>query len=84
MSQIWRAGYIIQADYIFEMLEPVPKGYASRDSMKLLFEYKFAEDLKKAQPALKKVVLACVEAGNIGPTLSCSLEYIKYMSSVGS
>ncbi len=83
--QIWRAGASYRPTTYSRCWNRCSRATrAVTDSINLLFECKLAEDLEKAQPALKKVVLACVEAENIALTFSASLEYIKYISSVGS
>jgi len=80
--QIWRAGCIIQADYLSEMLKPIMAEYKKKDSMNLLFESPIANDLKKGQPSLKKVVAAAVLNDHVVPALSSSLDYIKYTTSL--
>lgn len=80
--QIWRAGCIIQADYIAELLKPIFDNYKQKDTMNLLFEPATAKDLKKTQTALKRVVLAAVGGDHVVPAISSSLDYIKYQSSL--
>lgn len=81
--QIWRAGCIIQADYIADMLEPIFADYKKLDTMNLLFQKAPCADLKKCQPALKRVVGAAVAGDFVVPALSASLEYVKYSCSTG-
>lgn len=81
--QIWRAGCIIQADYIAEMLKPVFEAYESRQDMNLLHEKSVAQDLKKGVSGLKRVSLKAVEADHVLPSLTASLEWIKYQVSTG-
>jgi len=80
--QIWRAGCIIQADGIAEIIKPIMQAHHERDSMNLLFEPAFAKPLKEGYASLKKVVLASAAADHIVPSLSASLEYIKYQSNL--
>ena len=51
--------------------------------MNLLFEDAPAHDLKKGQPALKRIVGAAIANDHVVPALSASLEYIKYQTSLG-
>jgi len=78
--QIWRAGCIIQADYIVEMFEPIFKKYKTKDTMNLLFEPAVARELKDGLPSLRRVVAKAVMGDHIVPALSGSLEYIKYQT----
>ncbi|KAK4941577.1 hypothetical protein LTR28_008864 [Elasticomyces elasticus] len=55
--QIWRAGCIIQADYIADMLQPVFDRCAAKGDVNLLFEEEVARDLRKGQSALRTVVV---------------------------
>ena len=77
--QIWRAGCIIQADYISDLLEKVyNEGHGDGN---LVCNRHVAEYLTKYYPALKKVVLKATEADANIPSLSASLEYVKYSGS---
>ena len=78
--QIWRAGCIIQADYISDLLHPIFAAYADKNILNLLFEAPVAKDLKNGQPALKRVVVAVLAEDHVIPALGSSLEYIKYMT----
>ncbi|KAI4741464.1 6-phosphogluconate dehydrogenase C-terminal domain-like protein [Aureobasidium sp. EXF-12298] len=78
--QIWRAGCIIQADYIASLLEPIFAEFRNTDTMNLLFEKTVASDLKKGQPALKRVVVQAVLGDHVVPAISSSLDYIKYQT----
>ncbi|KAK4991032.1 hypothetical protein LTR50_002110 [Elasticomyces elasticus] len=79
--QIWRAGCIIQADHIADMLQPIFDCRAAEDDVNLLFEEEVARDLRKGQSALKTVVVEATRADHVVPSLSASLEYIKYSCS---
>jgi 6-phosphogluconate dehydrogenase len=82
--QIWRAGCIIQADYLAELLEPIFEDYKARDSMNLLLEPTIAKEFKNGFPSLRKVVVRSVENDFIIPALSATLEYIKYQTNTGT
>ena len=75
--QIWRNGCIIRADYISDMLEEIftKSSEADRD---LMHRPRIAEELKSNFPSLKKIVMKGVESNAIIPSLSASLEYLKY------
>ena len=77
--QIWRAGCIIQSDHISDLLEEVYKTDPSEAN--LLTNRKIAKVLSDCIPALKRVVLKSISANARVPSLSASLEYIKYMGS---
>ncbi|EON66153.1 6-phosphogluconate dehydrogenase [Coniosporium apollinis CBS 100218] len=75
--QIWRAGCIIQEDHIANMLQPIFESSNERMmNMKLIDEV--SADLHKNYEPLKKVVLKGTEWDNYVPSLSASLEYLKY------
>ena len=81
LLQVWRAGCIIQADYINrDLLTPI---YSSKpkESINPLYAPTVAAELKKGFPALRKVVVAATEGDHIIPSLSASLEYLKYQTS---
>lgn len=81
--QIWRAGCIIQADYISdEILKPVFLN-KDRKTVNLLYEQNVAKAFKDGYPKLKKVLAAAMEGDFIVPSLSATLEYIKYQSNTG-
>lgn len=91
--QIWRAGCIIQADYISdEILKPVFDAWAARkgkrhpkgqgESINLLLEQRVVDDLKKGYPSLKNVVAKAVEADHVVPAMSATSEWIRYVSGV--
>ena len=80
--QIWKAGCIIEADYIlFEILAPVlTDENRSADNTNLLFNRKAMQDVKKCFLSLRKVVAKCVETDQVVPALSASLEYFKVVT----
>lgn len=74
--QIWRNGCIIKADYITDMLaETFKDPNADRD---LLHNARFAQELKHAFPALKEIVGKGVQYDAVIPSLSATLEFLKY------
>lgn len=79
VTQIWRAGCIIQADYIADIMEEVYKEHGRHKPRNPLYISKFEEELTKAYPPSKRVVLKSIEANAVIPCLSASLEYLKYI-----
>jgi 6-phosphogluconate dehydrogenase len=79
--QIWRAGCIIQADYISdEILAPVLKSEPSSEDLNLNFSSRVADDVRKCFPALRRVVAKAVETDQAIPAISATLEYFKVVS----
>ncbi|TKA67671.1 hypothetical protein B0A55_08646 [Friedmanniomyces simplex] len=83
LLQVWKAGCIIQADYISKhLLHPI---YSTRqtkpESTNPLLETSVASDLKRGFPSLRKAVARAVEADHVVPALSATLEYMKYQTS---
>ena len=76
--QIWRAGCIIQWDALADMLEEHFNVHGTDENRNLLFESKFADELNKGFAPLKKVVGKGVEVNAVIPSLSATLEYMKY------
>lgn len=75
--RIWRAGCIIQEEYIADLLEPIFA--SSRDeitNMKLIEEV--SSHLRDNYNDLKSMVLRATETDQYVPSLSASLEYMKY------
>lgn len=80
--KIWRAGCIIQADYISdELLAPIMKSSpTSVTDMNLLFSPRVMEDVKKVYPSLRRVVAKAMETDQVVPALSSTLEYFKIVT----
>jgi 6-phosphogluconate dehydrogenase len=79
--QIWRAGCIIQADYISdEILAPILKSKPSSDELNLNFSSRVAQDIRNCFPALRRVVAKAVETDQVAPAMSATLEYFKIAS----
>jgi len=82
--RIWRAGCIVQSDYISDLLQPL---YIDNEKSNgeplsnILLSKSVAVDIGKYYPALKRVVLVAIEHGASVPALTASLEYFKYVSS---
>ncbi|KAF1810062.1 6-phosphogluconate dehydrogenase C-terminal domain-like protein [Eremomyces bilateralis CBS 781.70] len=78
--RIWRAGCIIQAGHIADMLEPVFHSDNAQEqpimNIKLIDEV--SSVLHENFQPLKNVVLKAMEWDNYVPSLSASLEYVKY------
>jgi 6-phosphogluconate dehydrogenase len=72
--QIWKAGCI--SSLLEEIFHPVSGG--KHKNYNLLYESKIVEELKKGYESLKKVVLKSVETNAIVPSMSATLEYLKY------
>ena len=75
--QIWRNGCIIRADYIADLLEDIFRKPGDQDR-DLLHHEVIAAELKSNFPALKKVVTMGVETNAIIPSISATLEYLKF------
>ena len=78
--QIWRAGCIIRADHMADVLQPIFDNYKRKDTMNLLFESAVAEELRDGLPSLRNVVTKAIQGDHIVPALGASLEYIKYQT----
>lgn len=77
--KIWRAGCIIQEEYISDLLMPALTSGTRIMNIKLIDEV--AAELNEHYDALKLVVLTAIEADCYVPSLSASLEYQKYEGS---
>ncbi|KAN0077605.1 6-phosphogluconate dehydrogenase, C-terminal-like protein [Elaphomyces granulatus] len=74
--QIWRAGCIIQEEYIADMLQPILESGVQIMNIKLIDEV--AAELRNNYDSLKQVVLKGTAADAYLPAMSASLEYLKY------
>jgi len=82
LLQIWRAGCIIQADNISSsLLLPIYKDWTTKPTKNPLYEPAIARDLKRGLGSLKEIVLLAIEKDHPVPSLSASLEYLKYQTS---
>jgi len=78
--QIWRAGCIIQSDHISSLLSAIfhPSSTSQHKNHNLLFEPTIVSDLKAGFESLKRIVGKGVEVNAITPSMSATLEYLKY------
>ncbi|KAL8873860.1 MAG: hypothetical protein Q9174_000740 [Haloplaca sp. 1 TL-2023] len=76
VMQIWRNGCIIRADYITDMLAEIFKDPDA--DVDLLHSKRIAQELADAFPALKEIVARAVQHNSIVPSLSATLEFLKY------
>ncbi|KAL8673082.1 MAG: hypothetical protein Q9168_002505 [Polycauliona sp. 1 TL-2023] len=74
--QIWRNGCIIKADHITDMLADIFQ--EPRADLDLLHNKRIAQELRQAFPALKEIVMKGIEHNAIVPSLSSTLEFLKY------
>ena len=81
--RIWRAGSIVQSDYIADLLQPLYfDNEKSHDEplSNILLSKPIAADIEKYYSKLKRVVLVAIEYGAHVPAITASLEYFKYVS----
>ncbi|KAM7196930.1 6-phosphogluconate dehydrogenase, C-terminal-like protein [Naviculisporaceae sp. PSN 640] len=78
--QVWRAGCIIQSDAIVDFFEEVYKT-GEQDDDNLLASRSVAQQLHRAIPGLKQVVVRAIDADLHVPALTASLEFFKYSGS---
>lgn len=78
--QIWRAGCIIQSDHINALLSDIfhPNSNAVHKNHNLIYEPVIVEDLKNGFESLKRIVAKGVECSAVIPSMSATLEYLKY------
>ncbi|KAI5846113.1 6-phosphogluconate dehydrogenase C-terminal domain-like protein [Tricharina praecox] len=74
--RIWRNGCIIRSDYIADLIQPVYE--KQEDLQNLLTSKTVVEEVKKTFPALKRTVARGLEWDAHMPSLSASMEYLKY------
>lgn len=81
--QIWRAGCIIQSEHIANLLQREfdAKSEAGDRIMNMKLIDKVSSALQRNFDALKEVVLKATEWDSYVPSISASLEYIKYLAS---
>jgi 6-phosphogluconate dehydrogenase len=82
--QIWKAGCIIQSDHISSLLYDifVSKSFTSENDHSLLYHSTVADELKATFDSLKKVVVRGTLGNAVIPSLSATLEYLKYEGNV--
>ncbi|KAJ5183993.1 6-phosphogluconate dehydrogenase decarboxylating [Penicillium capsulatum] len=74
--QIWRAGCIIQSDYIADMLQP-PLSHKKRVT-NMKFVDQVSKELHKSFGALKEIVIQGTLSDQYMPAIAATLEYLKY------
>ncbi|KAI9673580.1 MAG: hypothetical protein M1817_002216 [Caeruleum heppii] len=74
--QVWRAGCIIQADHIADMLESIFSCKGTDNN--LLDHPSIAKEMRMGFDPLRRVVSAGVGVNAVIPSLSATLEYLKY------
>ncbi|KAL8693107.1 MAG: hypothetical protein Q9218_001993 [Villophora microphyllina] len=74
--QIWRNGCIIKADYITDILADIFKN--PQADIDLLHNERVAEELSRAFQPLKETVTKGVQHNSVIPSLSATLEFLKY------
>lgn len=76
--QIWRAGCIIQSEYIADMFQPLlASGNQELTNMKFLDQ--IARELQHNYSAIKDIVRTGVSVDHYLPAISSTLEYMKYI-----
>lgn len=75
---IWRNGCIIRSDHISDLLQPPLSSSPDLPIMNLKLIEEVGVDLHQNYPALKEIVAKGVEWDAYVPSLSASLEYLKY------
>ncbi|KAF2848565.1 6-phosphogluconate dehydrogenase-like protein [Plenodomus tracheiphilus IPT5] len=81
--QIWRAGCIIQADYISdEILAAILKSNPTSQDLNLNLSPRVAQDVRNCFPALRRVVAKAVETDQVVPAMGATLEYFKISTGV--
>ncbi|KAJ5923351.1 6-phosphogluconate dehydrogenase decarboxylating [Penicillium verhagenii] len=73
--QIWRAGCIIQSDYIADLLQP-PLSKTSMSNMKFIDTV--SQELHNSFDALKDIVIEGTKSDQYMPAISATLDYLKY------
>ncbi|KAE8442051.1 hypothetical protein EG329_003908 [Mollisiaceae sp. DMI_Dod_QoI] len=78
--RIWRSGCIIQADHISSLLAQIfhPESKAKHKNHNLLYEPLVVDELKSGFEPLKRILLKSVQENAIVPSMSATLEYLKY------
>ncbi|KAM0444373.1 hypothetical protein ACHAO4_010216 [Trichoderma viride] len=74
--RIWRAGCIIQSEFIADLLEPRLKENRTLTNIKL--DSSVGRELQCSYSALKQIVSRGIAADHYLPALTATLEYVKY------
>jgi 6-phosphogluconate dehydrogenase len=84
VCQIWRSGCIIQADHISSLLRAIyhPAAASPHKNHNLLYEPSIVAELKAGFEPLKRIVKKGVETNAIIPSMSATLEWLKYIGNL--
>lgn len=77
--QIWRAGCIIQSEYIADMFQPLLSRSENQGLTNMKFLDVVAEELQRNYRPIKDVVMTGVSFDHYLPAISSTLEYMKYI-----
>ena len=77
--RIWREGCIIQSSQIADMLEAALSAEQGKQVTNMKLLKPVSQALNANYPSLKNVVLKTTECDAVVPSLSASLEYLKYV-----
>jgi 6-phosphogluconate dehydrogenase len=77
---IWKAGCIIQSDHVSSLLANIytPSSDFSKKDHNLLYQESIVSELKRGFEPLKRSVMKGTETNAIIPSVSATLEYLKY------
>lgn len=77
--QIWRAGCIIQSEYIADMFQPLLSEKENHQLTNMKFLDRVGQELQQNYAAIKDVVIAGTSFDQYLPAISSTLEYMKYV-----
>lgn len=77
--QIWRAGCIIQSEYIADMFQPLLNEKGNHQLTNTKFLNRVAQELQQNYAAIKYVVITGASFDHYLPAISSTLEYMKYI-----
>ncbi|KAG4029488.1 hypothetical protein MFRU_015g00320 [Monilinia fructicola] len=76
--QIWRAGCIIQSSHISSILSQIYTSPPSSETPDLLYAPTVVSELTAGFEPLKRIVMIGVQHNAVTPSISATLEYLKY------
>ncbi|CCX07762.1 Similar to 6-phosphogluconate dehydrogenase, decarboxylating; acc. no. C8VP36 [Pyronema omphalodes CBS 100304] len=74
--RIWRNGCIIRSDHIADLFQPIYQH--NQELQNILTEKKVIEEIQRTYPSLKRTVQRGLEWDSHMPSLTASMEYLKY------
>ncbi|OQD66250.1 hypothetical protein PENDEC_c065G04098 [Penicillium decumbens] len=77
--QIWRAGCIIQSEYIADMFQPLLNKEENHQLTNMKLLDRVAQELQQNYAAIKHVVATGASFDHYLPAISSTLEYMKYV-----